>query len=132
MAQKKNLTGRRFGKLIVLEPTKERQDHYVVWRCICDCGQEILVNTRHLVRGTIKDCGCVGKKTAHRGNVAEDLTGRVFGTLTVLYRTENRNGRTCWMCRCSCGNERAVTARDLKAGKVTSCGQKICRDRMKQ
>ena len=53
---------------------------------------------------------------------AEDLTGHVFGHLTALYRTENKRGRTCWMCRCDCGREKAVTAQDLKAGKVKSCG----------
>ena len=53
---------------------------------------------------------------------AEDLTGHVFGHLTALYRTENKRGRTCWMCRCDCGKEKAATAQDLKAGKVKSCG----------
>lgn len=70
---------------------------------------------------------------ACRGNVAEDLTGRVYGQLTVLYRTDNKGGRTCWMCRCTCGGLKAVTAHDLKAGKVKSCGcltHKISRNRV--
>ena len=56
------------------------------------------------------------------GSRAEDLTGQKFGHLTVLYRTDNHYGRTCWQCRCDCGKEKAVIARDLKAGKVKSCG----------
>ena len=60
--------------------------------------------------------------TARRGSVAEDLTGQKFGLLTVLYRGENRGGRTCWVCRCICGNIHVTTAHDLKAGKVKSCG----------
>ena len=48
------------------------------------------MNTRRLKKGVITDCGCIPKKTARRGNQAEDLTGRRFGYLTVLHRTENR------------------------------------------
>lgn len=122
MPRRKELTGQRFGKLTVTERTDQTKERYAVWRCRCDCGEEILVNTRELVRGTVKDCGCVKRETARRGSIAEDLTGQVFGHLTVLRRTENRGGRTCWLCQCDCGREKAVTAHDLKGGKVKSCG----------
>lgn len=121
-AYKKDLTGQRFGHLTVLEKTDRTEQKYRVWRCRCDCGQEIFVNTKRLKNGTVTDCGCIPRSSARRGSIAEDLTGRVFGHLTVLGRAENKYGRTCWLCRCDCGNEKAVTARDLKAGKVKSCG----------
>ena len=60
-------------------------------------------------------------------NRAENLTGKTYGALTVLYRTANMHGRTCWMCRCSCGKEKPVLASYLKSGKVKSCG---CRAHM--
>lgn len=60
------------------------------------------------------------KKTGARR--AEDLTGRQFGELTVLWRTENRNGRTCWVCRCSCGRLHTATAHNLKNNHIRSCG----------
>ena len=120
-----DLTGRKFGKLTVLGKAGESQDHYRVWRCRCDCGKEILVNTKRLKSGTVTNCGCIPRTTARRGKIAEDLSGRRFGELTVLHRVENKNGRTCWMCRCDCGKEKTVTARDLKAGKVKSCGCRI-------
>lgn len=120
--ESKDLTGQRFGKLTVLEKTTERQDRYRLWRCRCDCGGEILVNTKRLRRGTVTSCGCVPKTTARCGSVAEDLTGRQFGNLTVLSRTENRNGRPAWLCRCACGQLHTATARDLKSGHVGSCG----------
>lgn len=119
---KKDLTGRRFGHLVVLEKTPRRERGYVVWLCRCDCGNTIFASTRKLVRGSVKDCGCVPRTSARRGACAEDLTGRVFGRLTVVHRAGNRGGRACWLCRCSCGGEKIVSARDLKAGKVRSCG----------
>lgn len=122
MSKKVDLTGKKFGKLRVLEKTNQTLNRYVLWRCKCDCGNEIMANTRQLKKGTVKDCGCVTKLTAKNGSIAEDLTGQKFGNLTVLYRTRNKNGRTCWMCKCDCGNEKAVIAHDLKSGKVKSCG----------
>ena len=53
---------------------------------------------------------------------AEDLTGKVYGYLTVLHRASSQKGRVCWLCRCRCGKEKAVSARDLKSGHVKSCG----------
>lgn len=57
---------------------------------------------------------------------AQDLTGKVFGKLTVLYRVKN-NGKTRgakWRCQCSCDNHTIVDilAGNLKNGHTTSCG----------
>lgn len=125
MAHREDLTGQRFGNLRVIgqaEKTDSTQERYRVWLCRCDCGRELLVNTRRLKRGTVKDCGCIPKMTARRGSVAEDLTGRVFGHLTAIRRTANRYGRTCWLCRCDCGNETEAPEDVLVQGSVLSCG----------
>lgn len=121
---KRDLIGQRFGHLTVVNKTDERQDGYFLWCCQCDCGKEVLVNTKRLVRGTMTSCGCVPKTTARNGRCAEDLTGRVFGELTALYRAPNQNGRTYWFCRCSCGNEVILSARQLKSGQAKDCGCK--------
>ena len=68
------LEGQRFGHLTVLKRLDERENRYIMWLCRCDCGNEIKVNTRRLVRGTVDNCGCILEKTARRGPVAEDLT----------------------------------------------------------
>ena len=119
---RKDLTGKRFGRLTALEPTEMRRDGYRVWRCRCDCGGEVLADTKRLARGTVTDCGCVPKQTSRQGSRAEDLAGQTFGDLTVVSRAPNRNGRVCWLCRCVCGREKEATAHDLKSGKVKSCG----------
>ncbi|MCD8364433.1 MAG: transcriptional regulator [Clostridiales bacterium] len=122
MPKLKDLTGQRFGHLAVMEKTEQRKNGYVLWRCRCDCGSELLVSSRSLANGIVSDCGCVPRKTARRGNVAEDLTGRRFGILTVVERCGNRNGRAVWRCRCDCGGEKLVTAHALKSGGCRSCG----------
>ena len=52
----------------------------------------------------------------------DDLTGRRFGSWTVLSRSFNRDKITKWLCRCDCGTERAVYSINLKRGLSRSCG----------
>ena len=117
-----DLLGRRFGKLLVVEKLPERQDRYTTWRCRCDCGGEIIVNTRRLQRSTVTDCGCEPKPAATYGPIAQDLTGQRFGKLVAIRRVENRNLRTRWLCQCDCGNSCTVTTQCLKSGHTRSCG----------
>lgn len=58
----------------------------------------------------------------HHMGKYQDLSGKKFGMLTALYRSENQNGRTMWMCKCDCGNTKAVEAYALKNGNTRSCG----------
>ena len=48
-----------------------------------------------------------------------DLTGQVFGRLTVVhYRQLTRK----WLCRCECGGETYVRGHHLTQGRTQSCG----------
>jgi hypothetical protein len=40
MAIKNDLTGKRFGRLVVLYENAERKNRKVTWHCRCDCGTE--------------------------------------------------------------------------------------------
>lgn len=61
----KNLTSQRFGRLLAIEPTGERDKHRnVLWRFVCDCG-----NTKVLPASQIKyqqSCGCLQREAASR------------------------------------------------------------------
>lgn len=122
MSVKRDLIGKRFGKLVVVSKTDKSCNRYVVWHCLCDCGNEIDVDTRKLKRGTVISCGCVPKEDARHGRKAEDLRGKVFGNLTVLSKVKSKNNKTRWLCKCTCGNEKIINSSDLKVGKVKSCG----------
>ncbi len=54
----------------------------------------------------------------------KDLTGRVFGRLTVVGLDVSRtnNKRKFWRCLCTCGEESSVTTGNLESGSVKSCG----------
>jgi|SRR5208282_5227031 len=56
------------------------------------------------------------------GRKLRDLTGLAFGLLIVLHLVEPQNGRTQWLCRCSCGNEKPIQTESLVKGRTKSCG----------
>jgi hypothetical protein len=56
-----------------------------------------------------------------------NLTNRIFGRLKVVQKLESRltsggNPVAQWLCKCSCGQEKIVSAGSLLQGKVKSCG----------
>lgn len=77
-----DLTGKRFGRLLVLSDTGLRSGSAVVWRCQCDCGRVVNVPARNLLhRGTVS-CGCNRLEKAET-NLAGDRAakfGQIDGT----------------------------------------------------
>ncbi len=113
--------GYRVGMLTVVSATPQRRQSYTVWQCRCDCGGEILLDTRALQRGSVQNCGCQ-KRVVAPG--ARDLTGQRFGKLVCIEPTEKRGpgGGVYWRCQCDCGNECLAPVLQLTHGKKTSCG----------
>ena len=55
-----------------------------------------------------------------------DLTGKVFGKLTVIERAKNtKNYKVKWRCLCECGCEAIVRGDSLTSGRTKSCGCSI-------
>ena len=52
------MTGRKFGKLTVLERAKNSRTGIVRFFCKCDCGNTTTVMNSHLLSGRIQSCGC--------------------------------------------------------------------------
>lgn len=53
----------------------------------------------------------------------KDMTGKVFGKLTVVHREANaKDGTVRWFCQCECGETRIVHGTSLRAGRHKSCG----------
>lgn len=114
-----DLTGQRFGKLTVLDYAGDLK-----WNCVCDCGKTTTVKGKYLRNGDTKSCGCLQKASADAH--VDDLTGRRFGSLTVIERAGHLHGRVSWLCQCDCGNTTVVTGRHLKSRHVVRCPE--CHD----
>jgi hypothetical protein len=55
-------------------------------------------------------------------SAVKDITGQRFGSLTVSKRHGSVNGRAAWLCVCDCGSEHVGTGKEMRSGRVTSCG----------
>ena len=79
----KDLTGMRFGHLVVLSKTEDRAGANVKWLCRCDCGKEYKIAGGDLTRENgIKSCGCA---SASKG---ESLLIEIFNDLNIKYEKE--------------------------------------------
>ena len=59
----KDLTGRRFDRLLALAPTPIRKTgRSVVWKCLCDCGNIAYISSYELQHGNTKSCGCLRRE----------------------------------------------------------------------
>ena len=123
MANIKDLSGQRFGRLTVIQRADVRdQRGKPLWRCLCDCGEECLVGTRQLTSGNTRSCGCLRKEIRQR-----DITGQRFGRLVAVECTGQMDTSVkghhsyIWKFRCDCGKECVFPLRALSGGR-RSCG----------
>ena len=120
-----DLTGQKFGRLTVLyrdtEAEKLKKDRHAMWKCQCECGNQTTVIGKDLRAGKSQSCGCLQKERTSQAN-SNNFIGKKFGLLTVIKQMPSQNHRTYWKCRCDCGNEIIVCARELSRGDTQSCG----------
>jgi hypothetical protein len=115
MPNKIDLTGQRFGKLVVLSENGRASNGSVKWLCKCDCGNLHTVRSSHLRDGNVTSCGCKQKE------VIPINPGERFGRLEVIERDFNTTEHS-YKCRCDCGNIITVQAKYLRHLHTRSCG----------
>ena len=54
-----DMTGQRFGRLVVVEYSGKTNKNVCLWRCKCDCGREKIVARKNLMGGGTRSCGCL-------------------------------------------------------------------------
>lgn len=62
MGKRIDITGKRFNMWTVVECVGKNKSGGYMWRCICDCGNERIVEGRSVRGGTSKCCGCTRGK----------------------------------------------------------------------
>lgn len=115
-----DLTGQRFGKLVVLEQVKDYEKATTdgaYWRCACDCGKEAIVHRGNLKQGT-SSCGCL--KQDYQRQKVDSLVGKKFGEWTVLQDFVSREDGRC-IAQCSCGEVTYQDRYTMSSGKTQGC-----------
>lgn len=62
MPRAHDLTGQRFGRLMVLQKTDRRDGSNIVYECRCDCGKIVYASNRALRSGAVQSCGCLRRE----------------------------------------------------------------------
>ena len=108
MGRKIDLTGQRFGRLVVIRDSGERKNGQgVIWECKCDCGEISVVYSMSLRNGDTKSCGCLHKevvskkmktKSCHEKTIeakkGKDLVeGTSLSSLTQKANSKNTSGQ---------------------------------------
>ncbi len=85
----KDETGRRHGKLVVLERAGTKKGA-ATWKCLCDCGAETIATGRALRWGKRRSCGCGWRLAAKAGSLDRATTGTTgtTGTFTTPNQSE--------------------------------------------
>lgn len=74
MPKFKDITGQRFGKLLISGLTGEiNRDRRHLWNAKCDCGRECKVISKYLINGETKSCGCLRSETCIKRNTTHGL-----------------------------------------------------------
>lgn len=65
---KKDITGKTFGKLIVIKFSHYDREKSIkqYWLCKCDCGNEKIIIVNSLINGDTKSCGCIEKENLEK------------------------------------------------------------------
>lgn len=107
--------GMQIGHLTVIDKDSIGRFGMQKWRVHCTCGNDLLADESALKRHHIRSCGC--------SDGFADLVGQKFGMMTVLARALNDPaGKSQWLCRCDCGNEKVLRSEFLKHRPVPNCG----------
>jgi len=75
VAKFKDLTGQRFGWLIVVSRAENSKAGKARWNCICDCGETTTANGQSLRDGHTKSCGCLQRKTIGDAHLTHGMCG---------------------------------------------------------
>lgn len=107
-----DLTGQRFGNLVVLHREPRPDNPRCFWRCVCDCGTETVKMGKYLTNGDTRSCGCVQRAYRAKGNVTHG--GSKGGTKTREYRA--------WRdMKCRCYTKTSSNFRFYGGRGVTVC-----------
>lgn len=94
MGKIKDITGTMFGRLHVIGLVGVDKWRDSLWRCVCDCGKEVVVGAGRLRSGSIKSCGCDRDVRRKRGVLHKSPIGEGKAAFNRVYGYYKRNAKT--------------------------------------
>lgn len=127
MGKRLELTGQRFGRLVVLgdapsvrEPGRKAQRRVL---CRCDCGVERIWSPGALRSGNTRSCGCMPRPVSPRTELIGQRFGRLVAFEELGYRMDSKGRRIpMWRLLCDCGGSTVIHIKAAISGNTRSCG----------
>lgn len=76
-----DLTGMRFGRLVVVKQAPHLSPKNVRWECKCDCGNTTVAQSGALRGGRNNSCGCLQRERATKHGLEGSLTYTVWAQM---------------------------------------------------
>ena len=90
MGSFKDITGRVYGRLTVIERVENDKHGQARWKCLCDCGNYTVAVTSELNRGNVRSCGCLSREISKKVNFKHGFKN------TRLYRVWDSMKKRCY------------------------------------
>jgi len=124
-----DLSGQKFGRLIVLKNTRTKINGRTFWHCQCECGKKIYVRQYSLRDGNTKSCGC-WKVEAARNYMKKNRQKYQNGTCNPNYKHGDASGgyisrlRRIWgNMKIRCRDPKAINYRYYGGKNISVCPQ---------
>ena len=88
MSKRIDLTGQRFGRLVVVGLEGLKSGH-LLWKCRCNCGKHVFVFGYNLMAGNTKSCGCYKIEKLLKNSVSHGMSN------TATYKSWASMKRRC-------------------------------------
>jgi len=90
-----DLTGKRFGRLVVIKRVVNNKWGQSRWLCLCDCGKKPIVSNTHLRTGSVQSCGCMNiEKLTRHGGAKRGKRLKIYAVWgAMIQRCTNPNNR---------------------------------------
>lgn len=81
--KRNNLLGRKFGRLTVIaeaEPRIYESGRKIRWKCLCECGNYVIVDGSNLCTGHTRSCGCLLIESSSRIGSDKEIRKKINAT----------------------------------------------------
>lgn len=115
----KDRTGVRSGKLLAIEYAgKDETQRKALWRCVCDCGKEVIVTGSQL-NGKQQSCGCIRSEITKKHPV--DWTINITHNDSGKVRAKEYNTWSSMIQRCT--NKNHVAYKNYGGRGIDVCAE---------
>lgn len=102
-----DLTGQRFGNLVVVNFVEVDSSKQTKWKCLCDCGTVIIKSTEGIKKSVNKSCGCTKRKIIYRPTKHGLYGKRIYNIWKTMHSR--------------CEREKDISYKNYGAKGVTVC-----------